>query len=116
MACVFTIPSTVFLITSSGVVYVVQALGVSTLVRPPGQIYTAERPFQLKLGFCTGLTKLAIATRVLYEILSFFLWIIGTLWVIDSTSKGFWLLYKIFSFGPEKPKTKNPKKSLCAPA
>ena len=35
MACVFTIPSTVFLITSSGVVYVVQALGVSTLVCPP---------------------------------------------------------------------------------
>ena len=35
MACVFTIPTTVFLSTSSGVVYVVQALGVSTLVRPP---------------------------------------------------------------------------------
>ena len=35
MACVFTIPSTVFLITSFGVVYVVLALGVSSLVRPP---------------------------------------------------------------------------------
>ena len=69
-----------------------------------GQLYTAERPFQPKLGFCTGLTKPAIATRVLYEILSFFLWIIGTLWVIDSTSKEFWLLYKILIFGPEKQK------------
>ena len=35
MACVFTIPATVFLVMSSGVVYVVLALGVSTLVRPP---------------------------------------------------------------------------------
>ena len=35
MACVFTIPTTVFLGTSSGVVYVFQALGVSNLVRPP---------------------------------------------------------------------------------
>ena len=33
MACVFTIPTTVFLIMSSGVVYVVLALGVSPLVR-----------------------------------------------------------------------------------
>ena len=34
MACVFTIPATVFLITSSGFVYVVLALGVSSLVHP----------------------------------------------------------------------------------
>ena len=37
MACVFTIPTTVFLVPSSGVVYVILALGVSTLVRPPGR-------------------------------------------------------------------------------
>ena len=35
MACVFTIPTSVFLVPSSGVVYVILALGVSTLVRPP---------------------------------------------------------------------------------
>ena len=35
MACVFAIPTTVFLFTSSGVVYVVLAQGVSPLVRPP---------------------------------------------------------------------------------
>ena len=67
----------------------------------------AERPFQPKLGFWTGFTKPAIATRVYYEILSFFLWLLGTLWVIDSTSKEFWLYYKILIFGAEKPKTRN---------
>ena len=35
MACVFTIPTTVFLVMSSGVVYVVLALGLSPLVCPP---------------------------------------------------------------------------------
>ena len=35
MACVFTIPTAVFLVMSSGVVYVVLALGVSSLVCPP---------------------------------------------------------------------------------
>ena len=64
----------------------------------------AERPFQPKLGFCTGLTKPAIATRVLYEIPSYFLWFIGTLWVIDSTSKDYWSYYKIVIFGLEKEK------------
>ena len=69
-----------------------------------GQVYTAKRPFQPKLGFCTGLTKPAIATRVLYEILSYILWFLGTLWVIDSTSKDFWLYYKIWTFGLENEK------------
>ena len=81
-----------------------------------GLIYEAEHPFQPKSRICIAFIKRAIATRVLYEILSFFLWIIGTLWVIDSTSKEFWLLYKILSFGPEKQKTRNPKKSPCASA
>ena len=35
MACVFTIPTTLFIATPSGVVYVVLAPGVSPLVRPP---------------------------------------------------------------------------------
>ena len=35
MACVFTIPTTVFVVVSFGVVYVVLALGVSPLVCPP---------------------------------------------------------------------------------
>ena len=72
--------------------------------RPFGLVYAAERPFRPKLGFCTRLTKPAIATRVLYEKLSYFLWFIGTLWVIDSTSKDFWLYYKIVTFGLEKEK------------
>ena len=39
MACVFTIPTTVFLVMSSGVVYVVLALGVSPLVCPPLRLF-----------------------------------------------------------------------------
>ena len=76
-------------------------------MRPFGQIYRLERPFLPKLGFCTGFRKSAIPTRVLNELLSYFLCLIGTLWVIDSTSKEFWLYYKIWIFGAEKAKTRN---------